>query len=142
MPRKPIRPHHQDKVSTILQFSAEHESANLEYATITGKNEYETYLKNDTNTHGHQVWFNFRVHNPSLEKNRARIHICNIKRDLKLLNESGAVFSKAVGPGQEGERWRPETTGIQFKINQNPKFGSTRVFRLSFDIAVEGGEER
>ena len=142
MPRKPIKPHQQDKVPTLLQFSAEHESANLEYAAIIGENEYEAYLKNDSNTHGHQVWFNFRVHNPSLETVTARFHICNIKRDLKLLPDGGAVFSKAVGVGKEEEKWRPENNGLQFRANPNPKFASTRVFRLSFDLTIEGGEER
>ena len=40
-------------------FNSEIESGNLVLAARASDNEYDLYLRIDTNTHGHQNWFHF-----------------------------------------------------------------------------------
>ena len=56
----------------------------MEFAAQIGESQYDLYLKNDTNTHGHQSWFNFRLRNNQSHSTTIFLSICNIKRDLKL----------------------------------------------------------
>ena len=46
-----------------IVFSDDIETGNLEIVSEIKPNEFDLYLRIDTNTHGHQNWFYFKVHN-------------------------------------------------------------------------------
>lgn len=90
-------------------------------------------MKNDTNTHGHQTWFNFRVKNNKLESAAIKINICNIKRDLKLLQDHPKIYTRKVNEvGCALEDWKAEGNHLEFKVNFNNKFSNSKVYKLSF----------
>lgn len=61
-----------------LAFDSNFESGNLDAVIKVADNEYDLYLRIDTNTRGHLQWFNFTVKNCG--KGRVRFNIVNFKK--------------------------------------------------------------
>jgi hypothetical protein len=68
----------------------------VEYVAEIAPSRYDIYLKNDSNTHGHQAWFYFRVKSNEGERVLANFNICNIKRDMKLFQEGEKIFVRKI----------------------------------------------
>ena len=49
------------KSGKILQFDSAFESGNLDRVVMVSPNEYDLYMRPDTNTKGHHQWFYFRA---------------------------------------------------------------------------------
>lgn len=126
------------QVPRPVEFSSDFESSNLEYASEVAPFQYEIYLRNDSNTHGHQAWFCFRIKSNQEQPITVNLSICNIKRDLKLFLEGEKIFVRKVGPkGEIMSDWQAKGENIQFKVNQNNKFSISRVYKLSFDVELQ-----
>jgi hypothetical protein len=61
-----------------LTFESNFESGNLDAVIKVGENEYDLYLRIDTNTRGHLQWYNFTVRNCG--KKKVRFNIVNFKK--------------------------------------------------------------
>lgn len=95
-----------DCSSKPMEFNANFESSNLEFASEVGPHKYDLYLKNDSNTHGHQAWFHFQVKSNEPVPTISTFNICNIKRDLKLFQEGEKIFMRRKGAnGQPVSEW-------------------------------------
>lgn len=46
---------------SILEFDSSFESGNLDRVVMVTPNEYDLYMRPDTNTRGHHQWFYFKV---------------------------------------------------------------------------------
>jgi hypothetical protein len=121
-----------------IEFQGDFESANLEFVAGISENEYELYLRNDTNTHGHQSWFLFRVKNTHTEEKTVTFNICNLKRNLTMFADGAKVYARQLSENNNPiSEWTPTGSNYQFKCNSNPKFGSTKAYRLSFELILQ-----
>jgi hypothetical protein len=64
-------------------FDSAFESGNLDMAVRIKRNEYDLFLRSDTNTKGHTNWYFFKVNNQQ-QTGTILFNICNIvkKRNL------------------------------------------------------------
>jgi hypothetical protein len=63
----------------ILQFDAVFESGNLDCVVKVGENEYDLFMRVDSNTKGHAMWYYFKVSNMRLGQ-RYKFNICNFSK--------------------------------------------------------------
>lgn len=61
-------------------FESRFESGNLDCAIRTRVNEYDLFLRIDSNTNGHVMWYYFRVQNRENKGMKIRLNICNLRR--------------------------------------------------------------
>jgi hypothetical protein len=92
-------------------------------------------LKNDTNTHGHQAWFCFQITNLKSDNAAVTLNICNLKRDLRLFQEGQQIYLKKIN--NRLAEWTLAGDKIIFKVNQNAKFTSTKVYKLTFELLLD-----
>ena len=72
---------------TEVVFDSFFETGNLDCAIKVGENEYDLFMRVDSNTRGHFQWFNFKVKN--MKKNeKYKLNICNFQKD-KILYSRG-----------------------------------------------------
>lgn len=87
-----------------LRFDSNFECGNLDLAVSLGNNEYDLFMRVDSNTKGHTCWFFFKVTN-FLNKQRVKFNVANFSRN-SLLYESGmkvyTYCSSSKEWGQEG----------------------------------------
>ncbi len=66
-----------------LTFSSDFESGNLDVAIKINENEYDLFMRVDSNTRGHTNWYYFCVKNgPWLGS--VKFNFCNFRRDRSL----------------------------------------------------------
>ena len=61
-----------------FEFDSHFESGNLDLVVQIGENEYNLFLRPDTNTCGHMQWFYFTVKNK--QKGKIKMNICNNRK--------------------------------------------------------------
>ena len=66
----------------------------MDFVLKIAEDEYNVFLRIDTNTRGHQSWFYFKVSNNFDEKKRIRINVCNVKRKFRMLASGQKIHYK------------------------------------------------
>lgn len=91
-----------DQTSAQISFDSNFESANLDMAIRIKKNEYDLFLRSDTNTRGHTSWYYFKVCNKDL-LGQVQFNICNF-------NKRKNLYSSGLKPYEslEGRDWKQE----------------------------------
>ena len=79
-----------------LEFESDFESGNLDCAFRVGENEYDLYLRVDSNTKGHIQWYNFKILNPQ-KLQKYKFNICNFQKRKSL-------YSRGMKPYLYSER--------------------------------------
>ena len=82
-----------------LKFEAGFESGNLDAVIKVGPNEYDLFMRIDSNTIGHLQWFNFRIF--TLKKKKVRINICNFKKNKTLYQRGMKPYVQSSSKGPE-----------------------------------------
>lgn len=75
-----------------IRFDAAYESGNLDCAVKLASDEYDLFLRVDSNTRGRTQWFNFTV--SSRSGRSLRLNICNMGRDNDLYEKVQRVHDK------------------------------------------------
>jgi hypothetical protein len=70
------------KAGSELIFDSNFESGNLDTVVKIGENEYDLFMRIDTNTRGHMQWFNFKVKNCG--KKKIKFNIVNFQKNKTL----------------------------------------------------------
>lgn len=68
------------KIKCPVIFESRFESGNLDYVIRTKTNEYDLFLRIDSNTSGHIMWYYFKVTNSADKARTIRINICNLRK--------------------------------------------------------------
>jgi hypothetical protein len=68
-----------------LLFDSDFECGNLDLAVRTEERCYNLFLRVDSNTHGHCLWYYFRTH--SLIEQKVSFNICNLKSTVTLYSQ-------------------------------------------------------
>jgi hypothetical protein len=81
--------------SDQLLFESEFECGNLDLVMKVADNEYDLFMRVDTNTKGHNSWFFFKVRN-TRAGSTVKFNICNFHRPSSLFSSGmrPSVFSK------------------------------------------------
>ena len=72
--------------SDVLLFDSYFEGGNLDFAIQIQEQEYDLYIRPDTNTKGHTLWYYFRVRNMKRGQ-KVRFNINNITKPNALYRE-------------------------------------------------------
>jgi hypothetical protein len=85
-----------------VQFDSSFESGNLDMAIRVKKNEYDLFLRSDTNTRGHTCWYYFKVNNKDLT-GEVQFNICNFAKRKNL-------YPRGLRPYElvEGGNWKQD----------------------------------
>lgn len=62
-----------------VYFDSDFESGNLELAIYQGNQNYDLYMRVDSNTKGHCHWFNFKL--KAIKEMQITLSICNLTRN-------------------------------------------------------------
>lgn len=73
------------------QFDSYFESGNLDFVIQTDDNDFDLYLRPDTNTKGHTQWYSFRVRNKT-KNQKIKINIMNFTKVPSLYNYNKLPF--------------------------------------------------
>ena len=72
------------------------------------------------------------------ESQRITLNICNMKRDLKLLNEGSPIYTRRVNErGDAISEWKQDGANISIRQNNSMKYSNNRVYRLSFELQLD-----
>lgn len=77
-----------------LDFDSDFESGNLDMAIKVKSNEYDCYIRSDTNTKGHTNWYYFKVRN-NKQVGTIRFNICNIVKPKNLYSKGMTPYSES-----------------------------------------------
>ena len=66
-----------------MHFNSQFESGNLDCAIYAGDYEYDLFLRVDSNTKGHTLWYNFKVSNAVVGQ-KYKFNLCNISKKKTL----------------------------------------------------------
>lgn len=75
-----------------MVFSSDFESGNLDVAVRIKKNEYDCFIRSDTNTRGHTNWYFFRVNNQK-KTGIIQFNICNIVKQKNLYGQGMTPYT-------------------------------------------------
>jgi len=123
--------------SKILIFDSNFESGNLGKVNICSLNEYNLFLKPDTNTQGNTQWFYFAVSNTS-KGQIATFNILNCSKSSTLFDKGmrPLVFSEKEYKSNKVE-WTPDTFNIQYLRNNIVRNPSRRGNYLTLTFSYE-----
>ncbi len=90
----PINPHLACLLDpqSSLNFSSDFESGNLDLAVRVKPNEYDCFIRSDTNTKGHTNWYYFKVYNHK-QRGLVQFNICNIVKPKNLYNKGMTPYT-------------------------------------------------
>lgn len=75
------------KINSSILFDSRFESGNLDYVIRSKTNEYDLFLRIDSNTSGHIMWYYFKVKNNSDKQKTIRLNICNLRRSKTIYDK-------------------------------------------------------
>lgn len=87
-------------------------------------NEYNLFLRPDTNTRGHMQWFYFKISNVSYPHQNIRLNICNNRKN-------GVLFCRGMKPyiyskhleNTKGIKWQQAGENISYtNLSQKERF--------------------
>lgn len=94
-------------------FDSQFESANLDVVIHVQQEEYDLYMRVDTNTYGHNQWYYFKV--TFKEKKTYTFNICNFTKKDSLYQKGMKpfIYSKAKNK-RLGTQWEQGGTDIVY----------------------------
>lgn len=98
-----------DRAENEVIFNGNFEGGNLDAVVRVQKGEYDVFMRIDSNTRGHNQWYDFKVRNRG-QLQKIRINIVNFKR-RKTLYQRGMKPFVRVGNGE----WSQAGEDIQFE---------------------------
>jgi len=129
----------QDK---ILVFDSNFECGNLDRVSIVSLNEYNLFLKPDTNTKGHSQWFYFSVTNTMKDK-KVTFNILNCTKQIELFKHGmrPLIFSEH-NYRHKNTQWTSNTTDIKYYKNDIIKSNTSFYYTLSFSFTFPYSNDR
>ena len=115
-----------------IEFDSFFESGNLDKVIKINKNEFDLYIRSDTNTYGNYKWFNFKIINKT-EPRVIKLNIVNFKEEHSLFNQGQKPVVKV-----NKNNWEYLSNPVIYKLsklNKNVKKGI--YYQLSFEISLK-----
>lgn len=83
---------HLPSTTNSIRFTSDFESGNLDLVVRIKPNEYDCFLRSDTNTRGHTNWYFFKVYNTT-QTGKVQFNICNIIKPKNLYNKGMTPYT-------------------------------------------------
>ena len=83
-----------------ITFDASFEGGNLDLVIQTGENEFDLYMRIDTNTKGHNSWFNFNILTGETDQ-LLKINIVNFTKSNTMFLRGHRPFYKSKKAGND-----------------------------------------
>lgn len=110
-----------------LNFESAFESGNLDLAVKIKKNEYDLFLRSDTNTRGHTSWYYFKVNNHE-QLGDVQFNVCNFGKKKNLYPAGLKPYCLT-----EGGEWKQEGAFDVNWVERLCRYGFDRkAFQLQF----------
>lgn len=99
-----------------LKFDSNFESGNLDLVIHTSQNEYNLFLRPDTNTCGHMQWFYFKLTHLPQASRTVRINICNNRRAMTLFTRGMRPFAYSRHVlATQGIKWQQAGSNVSYQ---------------------------
>ena len=106
------------------------ESGNLDMAVQIGQNEYDMYMRVDSNTRGHHQWFYFKVENKE-KVGTVKFNIVNFTKRQSLYMHGMRINVKSMLDIEERKAKLPAESGAKLPNDGWVKTGSNITYKLS-----------
>ena len=106
------------------------ESGNLDMAVQIGQNEYDMYMRVDSNTRGHHQWFYFKVENKE-KVGTVKFNIVNFTKRQSLYMHGMRINVKSMLDIEERKAKLPAEAGAKLSNDGWVKTGSNITYKLS-----------
>lgn len=122
-----------------LHFDSKFEGGNLDKVVMISKDEYDLYMRADTNTHGYYRWFYFKISNINHQRT-VKFNILNYRNTVSLFEQGMRPVAYSTQRIELGLASGWERTGNKIKYiqsNLNKYYKSKRkkpYYMLSFEI--------
>jgi predicted MPP superfamily phosphohydrolase len=128
----------------VLIFDSKFECGNLDHVEMINKNEYDLYMRLDTNTDGHMHWFYFSV--SGLQGRRlVKFNIVNFTRNSNLFTNGmkPRVFSVQEVRNGQSAGWQPGGENVQFSFSKLNRHNLKKPFyQLSFSYLFQYANDK
>ena len=126
-------------IDETLIFESKFESGNLDKVAKVKEDEYDLYIRNDTNTYGKNQWFYFKVQNTG-EEREVKMNIVNFCKQDSLYNQGLQPCIYRESFPQKGWHYMCDNIKYSFsKVNKN--LVNKRIYYgLSFTILLPADE--
>ena len=125
----------------VLKFDGDVEGGNLEAVELMSAFEYKIYMNVDTNTKGHQQWFDFKVSNTG-KGQRVKFVIENFTKTYCLFRQGMKVFGYSKKMHEEkGIGWHPVGEEIRYYKNELYRSGWRRPGPINIDDEEDEDED-
>ena len=119
-----------------LHFDSRFECGNLDKVVMVSEDEYDLYLRSDTNTTWHYQWFFFAVANIKRER-KVRFNLVNCSRNNTLFEQG----MRPVGRVGESGHWERVGENLKYEASKlNPLLKKGKFMMLSFEYDFSGTE--
>lgn len=119
-----------------LHFDSRFECGNLDKVVMVSEDEYDLYLRSDTNTTWHYQWFCFAVTNVR-KRRKVRFNLVNCSRNNTLFEQG----MRPVGRVGETGSWERVGESLKYGVSKlNPLLTKGRFMMLSFEYHFSGTE--
>lgn len=141
-PKKETRPFVGMKVDAdedVLVFDSKFESGNLDKVSRVKENEYDLYIRNDSNTYGRNQWFYFTARNKSGEK-VVKMNIVNFCKQDSLYSQGQQPLIFRIEQPEKG--WHYLCDKVKYGYSKINKILENRrpYFSLSFSFTFPANE--
>lgn len=110
-----------------IEFDSSFECGNLDMAIRVKKNEFDLFLRSDTNTRGHTSWYYFKVNNRAVT-GEIQLNICNFGKKKNLYGVGLKPYEM-----KEGGEWRQDGCYDVCWVERICRYGFERkAFQLQF----------
>lgn len=123
----------QAEMGECLKFDATFESGNLDRVVMVASNEYDLYMRPDSNNRGHHQWFYFKV-TSNAKMGTVKFNIVNFTKHRSLFEGGMKIAMLNVRDRQaainaaekEGKAYDPDAIGWR-KGGTNIKYGTSKL---------------
>ena len=100
-----------------ITFDSYFESGNLDMVVKVSENEYDLYMKVDTNTRGHNQWFYFKTTNKNVKT--VKFNIMNFTKSESLYNSGMRISIKSELCSKVYKKgWYKGGENIQYRLSR------------------------
>ncbi|CAD8070828.1 unnamed protein product [Paramecium sonneborni] len=118
-------------LNSRIQFNSTFESGNLDLVVKNSQNQYDLYMRVDSNTKGHTSWYNFEI--KGMKKTEViQLNICNFRKSRTLYERGMKPYIwRSTNP-----EWLQGGEQIQYKTHYHQHYNC-----LSFQLVCQGDNE-
>ena len=130
--------------SDCLTFDSAFENGNLDRVVMVSPNEYDLYIRSDSNTKAHLHWFYFAIEGSKVNR-KVKCNVVNFSRESNLYDcgMRPKVYSLARVRSGRSKGWESSGENVKFTSSKLNSLLKTKkqYYQLSFTISILAGDK-